>query len=74
MRELEDTLVREINRLNEKSKVAPLDSNDVNILVKLTSAWNNYMKSPIDEHQDDYDDLSKEELLALAKLEVSDEN
>jgi hypothetical protein len=75
MKELEDTLIREIERLNEKSKEGPLDMNDVNILVKLTSSWSNYSKNPIDDNQDDYDEeVSTEDLLLLARQDIQDEN
>ena len=72
MKELEDTLIREITRINEKSIDGPLGMDDVNILVKLTAAYNNYMKSPIDDQVDDLGGLTTEELLELARAEVPD--
>jgi hypothetical protein len=72
MKELEDTLIREITRINEKSIENPLGMEDVNILVKLTAAYNNYMKSPIDDQVDDLGGLSTEELLELARAELPD--
>ena len=63
-----------VQRLYEKAKQGPLDANDVNILVKLTSAWKNYQGAQIDDSVDDFDNLSTEDLLALARDEVSDED
>jgi hypothetical protein len=74
MKELEQTFILEIQRLYEKAKLGPLDSNDVNILVKLTSAWKNYQGAQIEDNVDDFDNLSTEDLLALARDEVSDED
>jgi len=67
MKELEQTFILEISRLYEKAKLGPLDTNDVNILVKLTSAWRNYHGVQIDDHVDDFDNMGKEELLEIAR-------
>jgi hypothetical protein len=74
MKELEQTFILEIQRLYEKAKQGPLDANDVNILVKLTSAWKNYQGAQIDDKVDDFDELSTEDLLLLARDEVEDED
>lgn len=70
MKELEQTIALEIKRLWEKAQQSPLDADDTNKLVKITSALKNYQSSPLPEVQEDYDDMPLEELLALAKADV----
>jgi hypothetical protein len=75
MKELEQTFKIEISRLYEAAKEGPLDVEQTNKLVKLTSALKNYLSSPLDDEETDYEGaFTHEELLELARVKVTDED
>ena len=72
MKELEDIFKIELQRLKAKASAGPLNPEDTNKLLKLTAALKNYKSSPIDEEDIRLDDLSVEEQIRLARMEIKD--
>jgi len=71
MKELEQTFKLEIARLYEAAQEGELTLEQTNKLVKLTSALKNYLSSPLDDDEEDYEGTyTHEELLELARNKV----
>jgi len=67
MKELELTFSIEIKRLYDIALERPLKKEEVDKLVKLTSAWKSYSSNPIQEEIDPLENLNDDELLELAR-------
>lgn len=68
MRAVDEIFIRELNRLNEKSKEGELSLEELRKLNLITSSLKQYMSNPIDDSDEArIEKLSIEELLELAK-------
>lgn len=62
---LHEIYLREIHRLNEKSKDEPLDGREIKCLEMLSKAYSNFRTQPIQqEDDDDLNDLSADDILS----------
>lgn len=63
-----EIFIREFHRLNEKSKEAELSLEDMRKLNLITSSLKQYSTNPIDDSEkSDIENMSMEELLAIAR-------
>ena len=67
MKELEDTFTIEIKRLHLTALKRPLEPDEINKLVKLTTAWKSYANNQISQDLDGLAGLSDKELLELVR-------
>ena len=68
---LDEIFKRELDRLDKLSQIEALSIDDLRRLETLTRSLKNYIKDE-NEDREDLDYLSKDQLIALATMELSD--